>query len=441
MRRLLSFLCLFGCGLAPQAFREAPAPVPAGIEPPDVVMLVLDDVAREDLEEANTPFLDQLAAEGRVFRHGKSQPICAPSRFSIMLGEWRFGRAGSTCVPDPRNVSEDRYSLPRLADDAGYTSVHLGRWAVGGTLEAQAEGVPYYLSAYRWGFDHQRATFYDGVESACTPNGTFLDWQRVDDGPTPGTATVAQSSQWTSDAIAEAFVGWWVERRAGPRLALVNFGMAHKPWIYPPAYAMRPGYVAPPIQIDREKYLDMIEAADWAVERMLADVDPETTLVLLVGDNGTPRGVTPLGVPLSHAKGSIFERGIGVPFVAWGAGVVPGESDDPVSIVDFMATLADLSGTPLPSSVDGDSFVPALSGQPLERPWIFAEQQEQAIVAKLRSGPHAGEVWKLRHVTANGNQWLYDLANDPDELAAIPADDLVEVSDELRGYLDEALGK
>jgi arylsulfatase A-like enzyme len=71
--------------------------------------------------------------------------------------------------------------------------------------------------------------------------------------------------------------------------------------------------------------------------------------------------------PLRAGKGSAYEGGVRVPFIAWWPGHVPGGRvvDTPVHLVDLAPTLLDLAGGQAGHVLDGESLVPLLTtGEP-----------------------------------------------------------------------------
>ena len=90
--------------------------------------------------------------------------------------------------------------------------------------------------------------------------------------------------------LVDSFLGWWPGVR-GPRWAYVAFQSAHKPFHRPPPQLLPPDW--PPTPDDRSMYEAMIVSADTALGHMLAGIDLARTVVVLVGDNGTPESLAP----------------------------------------------------------------------------------------------------------------------------------------------------
>ncbi len=92
----------------------------------------------------------------------------------------------------------------------------------------------------------------------------------------------------------------------------------------------------------------------------------EDTLVLLLSDNGTSPDVITEPWDASRGKGTVYEGGVRVPFIAAGAHV-SGEGRVSEALVmgpDLFATVADIAGVPLADddALDGRSLLPVLEG-------------------------------------------------------------------------------
>lgn len=102
----------------------------------------------------------------------------------------------------------------------------------------------------------------------------------------------------------------------------------------------------------------------------------ERTLIVFVGDNGTPPDATTLPFRSEHAKGSVYEGGINVPLILAGPGVARGaECAGLVQLTDLFATVAELLGQP-DTSPDSVSMVPYLAepGRASLREWVHSER-------------------------------------------------------------------
>ena len=147
----------------------------------------------------------------------------------------------------------------------------------------------------------------------------------------------------------------------------------------------------------------MLEALDTELGRLLAGIDPAVlaeTIVFVVGDNGTAAQATTPPFDPDHAKNTVFEGGINVPFFVSGPGIPAGaECEGLVNLTDLLATVAELTGGGPVTAEDSVSIVPYFSDptQASLRPWIYSERMESPIAgfqcsfkAKV-SHPHLGD--------------------------------------------------
>ncbi|MFM7842923.1 MAG: sulfatase-like hydrolase/transferase, partial [Planctomycetota bacterium] len=180
---------------------------------------------------------------------------------------------------------------------------------------------------------------------------------------------------------------------------------------------------------------DAIHELDDAVGKLLATLErlkiADNTLVIFTSDNGgvMDDGYEDVGrtdyhpnAPWRGTKAQLLEGGHRVPFIARWPGHIQAGTTSPALIahLDFPATLAALTGTPVPAGACRDSVnvLPALLGKSQQgRTHFVAHVGGMRGPFGLRSG-----AWKYiggssRAVSANKNAapQLYDLANDPGE--------------------------
>jgi arylsulfatase A-like enzyme len=165
-------------------------------------------------------------------------------------------------------------------------------------------------------------------------------------------------------------------------------------------------------------YLAMMEAMDSELGRLLSSLTAkqrENTVVIFVGDNGTPDEVVQLPFKKFHAKSSIFEGGIHVPLIVAGAGVTRrGQREAAlINTTDLFATIADLAGTGITQSGDSISLRHLLTdASGVLRDFIYAEYHDEYY--KWRNG------WAIRDarfklIQSGAGQRLFDLIDDPFE--------------------------
>ena len=163
-------------------------------------------------------------------------------------------------------------------------------------------------------------------------------------------------------------------------------------------------------------YKAMIQAMDTEIGRLLAAIGPpgsperNNTVVIFMGDNGTPMAVKDSGARLRGSKSSVYEGGVRVPLLVAGPGVTrTGAREDALVVAtDLYATLAALSGIPVSQVANSFSLAPLLSDASATsgRTFAFTEMCTTQRFYAIRNDRH-----KL--INNNGAWALYDLAADP----------------------------
>jgi arylsulfatase A-like enzyme len=402
--------------------------VRAAEAPPDVLIVLADDLDWVELGESPTPSIDALAREGVTLRQFIGMPVCSPARHALLFGRWPRrdgvgGNVNSHAPPSARNPTPavDLLSLPKLLKTRGYHTALVGKWHLG--QAAATEGADPALTApLAHGFDHWLA---GSPANLLAGEGTGYDhWVRVDDG------VKRIETEYATRAMRDAALAWWKETPS-PKFLLVALSAPHPPMHRAPADLVPPGFQS--IVGGRNYLHSMIGTVDHVVGRLRAAIDPEHTLFVFLADNGV--GPT---VGDTQEKGTTVDGGILVPFVARGPGLAHGaHCDELVSIVDVLATVAEATGTPLPSGAgrgaeDSRSFYGALMSPEAwhaPRPWVlvehYAHEFDDMAIRTAR--------WKLRRL--NGAELLADLVRDPQEEHPVPVE--AALDDEQRAALDD----
>jgi arylsulfatase A-like enzyme len=145
----------------------------------------------------------------------------------------------------------------------------------------------------------------------------------------------------------------------------------------------------------------------WLLDELARRGLAENTAIIVTADHGEElleRGATEHG-------DSLFEEIMRIPLIIraprlGGGRVAPA----PVSLIDIMPTVLDLTGVPTTAPMQGISLVPALRGQALPQRTLFAEADFSGQLVALRDGPH-----KFTTRGRPGSRALFDLAGDAGE--------------------------
>jgi arylsulfatase A-like enzyme len=188
----------------------------------------------------------------------------------------------------------------------------------------------------------------------------------------PGEVDMASlTERYTEEALA--FIR---DNSARPFFLYLAHSMPHVPLGVPPRFA---GTSA------GGRYGDVIEMLDWSTGRVLdalRDAGVErNTLVIFTSDNGPWMDMPPRMLvdpriirtdagsagPLRGSKGTSWEGGTRVPFIARWPGRIPegGVSSDLARTLDILPTIARIAGRPLPPNraIDGQDMLAFLEGQ------------------------------------------------------------------------------
>ncbi|MGB9626149.1 MAG: sulfatase-like hydrolase/transferase, partial [Phycisphaerae bacterium] len=117
---------------------NAPASDPKPPTRPHILVILADDLGWKDVgyhdSEIRTPVLDKLAAAGVRLEQFYVQPVCTPTRASLMTGRYpiRYGLQVGVIRPwSQYGLSLEERTLPQALKAAGYRTVITGKWHLG----------------------------------------------------------------------------------------------------------------------------------------------------------------------------------------------------------------------------------------------------------------------------------------------------------------------
>ena len=213
---------------------------------------------------------------------------------------------------------------------------------------------------------------------------------------------VGEQEGYSAHLVADEALRWLKSGRdaAKPFFLYVCFHEPHEPIASDEKYTK----LYPSADPTYSAHHGNITQMDDAFGRLMRGLDElklrDNTLVMFTSDNGpaiTPRHPHGSAGPLRDKKGSVYEGGIREPgLIRWPGKTKPGStSDEPVCGVDFLPTVCEITGIPLPADrkLDGASMLPVLGGGTVRRTtplyWHFNQAFGGPQVA-LRSGD-----WKI----------------------------------------------
>lgn len=408
---------------------------------PNIIIVVADDLGvdsvqcyQEGVDPPPTPNVSALARSGISFRNAWANPVCSPTRATILTGRYSF-RTGIGHIVTSSNfpLQTSEILIPEVLDQnplLGYSHAAFGKWHLG-NASCGGSSAPNVA-----GFDH-----FDGSMFGFQFPDGYYSWTNVVDGVShlentfEPTATVDDVIQWTQ-SVPE------------PWFAYTCFLAPHAPYTTPP-----PGTFTVPLppktpeQFPLPYYQATVQAMDFEIGRLMQGLAPvlDHTVVIFLGDNGTPDAASIWPFSPYQAKGTVFEGGVNVPLIVRAPQVTtPGAwCEGLVNSTDLFATVLELAGVDLQQSLpqnhklDSVSLVPYLSNpaQPSLREFVFSETFfPTGFAPETQQRAVRGERFKLRRVGfSNDRDELYDLWVDPFERF-----DLLDLG--LSGLTAEQLG-
>ncbi len=375
-------------------------------ETPNVLLLIADDLGVESspcfaAPASLAPNLAAACAQGVVFDQAWSSPICSPTRAGMLTGRHSFRTGIGTGVSNDNGLILDptEVTLPRALDrsGSGYATANFGKWHLGGDADYPNE----------MGWDHFSGILAGGF-------GNYSNWNQLTNGVTTSTTTYATTAN-VDGAID------WIDDQNGPWLTWIGFNAPHTPFHLPPDHLHSFDLSGDQADIDANPlpyYQAAIQALDTEIGRLLDNVDLENTVVIFIGDNGSPGQVS--GYEQGRSKGSLAQGGVHVPMFAWGAGIDSGRrSDALVGSVDVFATVLDLAGVDTGSAavglpaIDSVSFLPQLRGSTGgARTLLLSEHFGDGVRGNQAGATIRNDRYKLT-LFDNGRTWFADLDADP----------------------------
>jgi arylsulfatase A-like enzyme len=343
------------------------APGAEGAGRPNVILIIADDMAREDCgayghPAVRTPNIDRMAREGMRFdRAFVTASSCSPSRSSLITGRYPHN-TGAPELHQP--LPAGQVTFVEKLKSAGYWTAAAGKWHLGDAVKDR----------------------FDVVREAGTAG------YQLPSGPNPKARMTAEGA----GAIQSGCDQWVPVLRDRPRdkpfflwLAALDPHRDYQERTIPrphrPEDAVVPPFLPdlPEVRKDLTLYYDEIARLDSYIGAILDELDRQgeagNTLVLFLSDNGRP---------FPRCKTTLYDSGIRTPWIVRWPGHIPSGShcERLVSTVDIAPTVLKLAGLEPGPSFQGEDFSPLFDNPKAKiRDWIFAERNWHDFAARGRS--------------------------------------------------------
>ncbi|TWU31338.1 sulfatase [Novipirellula artificiosorum] len=466
LKRSATMICQFCAILALVLFLAMSATAESK---PNIVFILVDDLGHADVGFNGsvfyeTPNIDTLAREGLVIENAYMYPTCSPSRTALATGKQSF-RTGVYTVPvleqgdDQSNifsrwtVGEEHTMYSQPLADAGYKSIHLGKWHLVGPYPKEELAMEFPLKKKLrqpspWDFswvpyhkEHCRQYYPEGRGYLKNVGGTYRGDPALEVGGynsetggyfAPFSNPFIESKPddtWLTDRLTDEAIEFMDQHQQEPFFINLHYYTVHRP-IRGRSEGLVKKYMNKPgdpvtgqgtgegsVKEREAQYATMIESLDDNVGRIAKFLDQnglrDNTLVIFTSDNGQNIGRND---QLRGKKGYIYEGGIRVPTcLNWPGKIDARRTSTAVSCLDFFPTFMDLAGIEYDGVLDGQSIIGLFDGEPASlrnRPlfWHLASRYKHGTCSVIRKDDR-----KLIQFLADGKLELYDLKNDPRE--------------------------
>ncbi|MFT5403269.1 MAG: iduronate 2-sulfatase [Verrucomicrobiales bacterium] len=479
MRPLILFLAWVGLGSPGQA-------------KPNVLLILVDDLKPAlgcyGDTTAKTPHIDQLASRGMRFDLAYcNQAVCAPSRFTLMLGSHSTSTALYGLGSPLRQVIPGAVTLPQHFAKHGYRTESLGKiFHIGHGNQGDPESfsVPHF---------HEKVIEY--VVPSSTDGGqltreeAYFTNQKLGQIRSLPRGAAFEAPDVADDAYADGRVAAETIKRLQaakdrlpdtPFFLAVGFARPHLPFsapkkywdLYDPSKLPMPPHEALPMKapkiagkrggeinnykpVPTEKgevispnlkrqlihgYYASVSYTDAQIGKVMASLHQlglaDDTLIVLWGDHGFHLG--DLGIWTKHTN---YEQANRIPLLVVAPGVTHPQSNtrQPAESVDVFPTLAELAGLPAPTGPqpkDGKSLVPVLKDpQARVRDHTYRAYPKAKLGRAIRTERYRLVEWnKIGAPLESAEYELYDYETDPLEKKNLAAQ-LPDIAAKLKATL------
>jgi arylsulfatase A len=422
---------------------------------PNIVIIFIDDMGYADIgpfgaQGYKTPHLNRMAKEGiRFTSFYVAQAVCSASRTALLTGCYpnRLGLHGALGPGAKHGIHDNEMTIAEVLKPKGYATAVYGKWHLG--------HHPQFLPT-RHGFDEYFGLPYSNDMWPNHPEakpGTYPPLPLIENEKViqlmPDQAQLTR--QYTERAVS------FIERNKDkPFFLYVPHTMVHVPLFVGEKFkgSAKTGL-----------YADVVQEVDWSVGEILGALKKhkldQDTLVIFTSDNGPWLSYgehAGSSGPLREGKGTAWEGGVRVPFIARWPGKIPAGRvmHQPAMTIDLLPTIAKLVKAELPKhKIDGLDIWPLLKGDPKAKNpheayfFYYNTNELQAVRSgnwklilphsyrTLGNQPKAKDGIPIKYQQVKAGLELYDLEKDVGEKNNV-ADQHPEVVKRLEALAEQA---
>jgi len=373
---------------------------PYKISKPNILMIHSDQFRSDFICAAgqnpmnHTPNLDAMYRRGTVFQNAyTNQPLCSPSRACLFTGQYATTTGVWKLTNENIGLKPEAITLAKLLKQSGYSTNYIGKWHLAPKNNKTREGLGFVPIEYRGGFTDlwqasnvfeltshpYEGTIWDGEGRPIT----FKDVFRAD-------FLTGLTEKFLRQKHEKPFFLVLSQLEPHQQNDLNGFappkGYAEKfsnPYI-PQDVKQFPGDWAKQLA----NYYGDCKAIDDSVGRIFKILKEENlydnTIVIFISDHGCH-----FRTRNSEYKRSPHESSIHIPLIIQGPGFNNGRIiSELISMVDAAPSILDFLKIPIPSSMQGRSFIPLMKDEKARESWrneVFVQISESETARALRT--------------------------------------------------------
>ena len=315
---------------------------------PNVLLVLTDDQGYGDLschgnEQLRTPNIDSFAATGVEMTEFYVCPVCAPSRSSLLTGQYNYRTGVQHTSRGGALMATEKVTIAEMFHAGGYATGIFGKWHL---------GDDYPLRPMDQGFEESLVFKGGGIGSVPDLPNSYFDTRLYENGKP------VEGEGYCTEVFTDATIRFIETNRKRPFFAYLPYNAPHGPLVVDKKYSEP--FRAMGLDEKVADLYGMVVNLDQNFGRILnrlRELDLEqNTIVIFMSDNGAWSGARRYNAGLAGWKGSVQDGGIRAPFFfRWpAAGLQGGRKVDRIAAhIDVLPTLLDATGV---SKTDGIEF-------------------------------------------------------------------------------------
>ena len=333
----------------------------------NVLLIIADDMGLDASigynignQKPNMPNLEKLINSGLKFNNVWANPVCSPTRSTIITG--KYGYRTSVLTVDNYLSTSETSLFKYLKENSDYNSALIGKWHLSGK-------PPDHNHPSNMGIDYYAGIIGGGIQN-------YNSWSFSKNGNS-SQSTEYSTTKLTNEAIE------WINNQDSSWFLWLAYNAPHTPFHVPPQNLHSHGQLdSNSSSIDANPlpyYLAMIESIDTEMGRLTESINEEVlnnTTIIFIGDNGTPNQVAQQ-FNSRRVKGTLYKGGINVPMIISGNQVSRKNEEENalINTTDLFTTISELCGINNLNMNDSKSFKKLLNNSfdSSSREYVYSE--------------------------------------------------------------------